>query len=151
MVLVVLGCIVGAAMILKATADAASASVTPRMGGLATETNAGVLETHATSLAAAYPQTAEALRDRADLAHAVSTTPAAIPSPFPGVGSRAWAKFVALFQGANVGEVSPAYQFGLFNIGYRRLADLGLATGVHRGLYNGRSVWLGRFVAPVSV
>lgn len=98
-----------------------------------------------------YHQTAEAMRERADIVHGVESVSMALPSAIKGVAADAWRAFVNLHLGKSVAEISPSYQFGLFNIGYRRLGDLGLATGVKRGEYRGKSVWLGHFVAPLTL
>lgn len=98
-----------------------------------------------------YHRTAEVMRDRADIAHGVESVSLALPSTIEGVTEDKWRAFVNLHIGKSVAEISTAYQFGLFNIGYRRLADLGLATGVHRGVYKGKSVWLGKFISPLTL
>jgi hypothetical protein len=160
MFFVILAVVAGAALLLKATMDAASLSALPhiKVGEILKEVaesqnpSASTLNNFAQMVSEyGYPATAEAIREKSDIAHALESIPRDLPSPIPGVSSTAWQRFVDLFKGKQISEISPSYQFGLFNIGFRRLADLGLASGVHRGLYQGKSVWFGHFVKPLSM
>lgn len=145
--------------VLKATADSAAPT---KVGGSIGDM-IGLLDeippdaAHLDNLAgmatsAGYLQTAEVLRDKSDVAHAVEKggKRTDIKPPFDGVDAAAWKKFVALFRGSDIAEISASNQFGLYNIGYRRLADLGLATDVRRGNVNGKSVWIGKFREPLT-
>ena len=74
-----------------------------------------------------------------------------IPSPFPNVPHDAWTKFVMIMGRAKSGTVSPKGHLGIFQMGMRRFADLGLAKNVRKGERNGeQGVWLGIWNAPLS-
>jgi hypothetical protein len=74
-----------------------------------------------------------------------------VPSPIPGVTDKQWSSFVGLFKGTTVDEVSPAYCLGIFNIGFRRLLELGLAYDVKQGTHEGKTVWMGKLKPPMTM
>lgn len=113
---------------------------------------------HAAKVAkeAGYAESAKALASKAqdvgDIAQAINGN-ASLPitSPIPGVNDARWTAFVNLFRGKNINEISPAYHLGLFNVGFHRLRDLGLAFDVKQELYNGKPVWKGAFKPPMTL
>ena len=71
-----------------------------------------------------YPQLAVALRRRAEKSSSGSSL---IPSPWKDVTPAAWTHFSRVMAtGASPAAVSPKGFFGLFQIGVRRLVDLGI-------------------------
>ncbi len=74
-----------------------------------------------------------------------------IPSPWPDVPHEVWTRFVMIMGRAKSGTVSPKGHLGIFQMGMRRLGDLGLAKNVRKGERNGeQGVWLGVWNAPLS-
>lgn len=103
-----------------------------------------------------FPESAKALASKAqdlgDIVQAVGTgSTVPIISPIHGVTDERWTKFANLFKGKVPDEISPAFHLGLFNIGFLRLRDLGLATEVKQAPYGGKVVWQGKFVPPMTV
>lgn len=94
-------------------------------------------------------ETAETLRDKSDIV--ASLRARKLLSPLSDVNDEAWARFVDLFKGKDVGEISPSAHLGLFNIGFRRLGELGLATNVRRVTLRGKQVWGGELKAPMTL
>lgn len=98
---------------------------------------------------AGYPQLAAALVDRASMSEAAR----AIPSPWKDVPDGSWTKFVKIMAGERKpNEVSPRGFYGVFQIGVRRLCDLGVMRSPRsknvrgeRGLVR---VWEGVWVMP---
>lgn len=78
--------------------------------------------------------------------------PSAIPSPLDGVSSEKWTAFVRAMLTAPLSAVSASNALGLFEMMPRRLGDLGLVTGLARtrSPRSKRTIWTGRFVAPLT-
>jgi hypothetical protein len=69
--------------------------------------------------------------------------------PLPGVSSPAWQGFVRALTVQGVGAVSDSGGFGCFDLRPRRLADLGIMSGIHAARTpSGRQVGTGAWVAP---
>jgi len=102
-----------------------------------------------------YVESAKALaskaQDVADIVKAINGANVPIKSPLPGVNDAHWTAFTNLFRGKDIAEISPAFHLGLFNIGFLRLRDLGLADDVKQQEYNGRRVWQGKLKPPLTV
>lgn len=75
---------------------------------------------------------------------------ARLPSPFPPVPTDAWTAFVRAMATQATGTISPSNGLGLFEMKPRRLQDLGLMMDVVPLRRNGKCVWTGRFVSPLS-
>jgi hypothetical protein len=72
------------------------------------------------------------------------------PSPFPGVQTPAWSSWVHAQRGDDPKAITSGYYLGLFRMGMRRLVDLGLATNPHHDKWQGKSVWMADWVAPLQ-
>lgn len=128
----------------------------PVIAGLDFTNPDGLMDAAKQAQAAGYAETAKALASRAqDLGDVVAAVTKGgdvpIKSALPGVTDGQWSAFVALFRGRNPAEVSSANQLGLFNIGFLRLRDLGLATNVFQREVKGTRVWDGKFIAPMTL
>lgn len=78
-------------------------------------------------------------------------TAAPLPSPLPDVSDEAWTRFVHLCAQAPLRSVSASNALGMFEMFPRRLADLKLVENLRRTkAKSGRTVWTGRFVAPMT-
>lgn len=76
---------------------------------------------------------------------------AALSSPLPDVSDEAWTRFVHLCAQAPLRSVSASNALGMFEMFPRRLADLKLVENLRRTkAKSGRTVWTGRFVAPMT-
>lgn len=73
-------------------------------------------------------------------------------SPLKGVTDEQWKAYLrALATPSHSGKVSAKLALGAFLFTYPRLADLGLVRNVRRATLNGRPVWTGDFVAPLTL
>lgn len=72
-------------------------------------------------------------------------------SPIEGVTDIAWRRFVRMMEGRDPREVSPSLHLGLYNIGYHRLRELGLATDVKQVPKGERRVWVGKLKPPLTL
>lgn len=97
---------------------------------------------------AGYPKLAIALKARAEGAKQL------IPSPWGDVTGSAWTRFCSVIaNGHKAGTVNPKGFFGIFQIGVRRLVDLGImANPKSRNITdpNGTTtrIWEGKWVQP---
>jgi hypothetical protein len=76
---------------------------------------------------------------------------ASFAPPFSGVTGKAWNRYVRLMAVAEPDTVSMGSQLGIFQIGYRRLADLGYVQNLRKGQKNGRTIWVGDFKPPLTL
>ncbi len=78
--------------------------------------------------------------------------PFIIASPIPSVSPEAWTRFViGVRNGVPVGAVSESNELGMFSLKPKRLGDLKLLANVRSVRSpNGRMVWTGDFVPPMS-
>jgi len=106
-------------------------------------------EAGAPNTAKALASTAQEMTDIAQAVEDIKSKP--IASPIAGVPDEKWTAFMKLCRGRDVGEVSPSFCLGLFNIGFVRLRELGLATDVKQGTHNGRTVWIGTLKPPMTM
>lgn len=115
----------GAALVVAlASAHAAEGSVVPRGGGSA-------------------PPHAQPQKKGA---------PSVVKSPFHGVSDAQWRAYLkALGEPGHQRRVSGRLGLGAFLFGYPRLADLGLARNVRRVDNQGKQVWAGDFIPPLSL
>lgn len=103
----------------------------------------------AVNTAKSLAQHAVKVRDIANVVEEARTTP--LKSPLPDVSDEGWTAFMKLCRGTDVGEISPSYCLGLFNIGFLRLRELGLASDVKQGTYGDRTVWIGTLKPPMTM
>lgn len=77
---------------------------------------------------------------------------AILRSPLEGVPDEAWSTFVSASLTSKFDAVSPSNHLGAFELTPRRLADLGLLKGLKRmqSKKSGRSIWVGKFVPPMT-
>jgi hypothetical protein len=105
--------------------------------------------------AAGQPAAAAAARERAaELRSGKARSKSAaeaFSSPLPGVPRTAWNRYVHLMAVTNPETVSAGNQLGMFQVGYRRLADLGYVDNLRKVDKNGRTVWVGDFKAPLTL
>jgi hypothetical protein len=105
--------------------------------------------------AAGQPAAAAAARERAAelrTGKATSNSAAtAFVAPFPGVARKAWNRYVRLMAVGEPATISAGNQLGMFQIGYRRLADLGYVENLRKVKKSGRAVWVGDFKAPFTL
>jgi hypothetical protein len=126
---------------------------------VASETDPARVEAAAQKLEdAGHPAAAAVARERAAELRGGSTTSTTsksaemiFPIPFAGIGAKAWNRYVRLMATATSETVSAGNQFGIFQIGYPRLADLGYVENVRKVHKKGRSVWVGDFKAPLTL
>lgn len=128
----------------------------PALSGLDFTNPEGLQEGAKQAQAAGFPETAKALASRAqDLGDVVAAVTKGgdvpIKSPLPDVTDKQWSAFVALFRGRNPAEISSANQLGLFNVGFLRLRELGLANNVFQRESKGVRVWDGQFLPPMTL
>jgi hypothetical protein len=75
-----------------------------------------------------------------------------VKSPLKGVNDEQWKAYLrALASPGHADRVSPKLALGTFFFTYPRLADLGYVRNVRRATLNGRSVWTGDFVPPLTL
>jgi hypothetical protein len=99
---------------------------------------------------AGYPKLALALKARADGAKQL------IPSPWKEITDSAWTRFCSVIaDGHKAGTVNPKGFFGIFQLGVRRLVDLGImANPKSRNIVDPSNpsqhtrIWEGRWVKP---
>ncbi len=72
--------------------------------------------------------------------------PSSYPSPWTNVPSDAWNAWVLALRGPNPRAVTPMNHLGLFAMGMRRLADLGLATSPRQEIVHGKKVWVADWI-----
>lgn len=70
---------------------------------------------------------------------------------FPVANDRQWKRFARKLATQRVGEISVSGRMGLFGIGARRLKDLGLMTDVKKVELEGKSIYMGTFIPPMSM
>jgi len=106
-----------------------------------------------------HGKTAAALRDRArQMAAGASPAPTASgseapapPSPWKDVPSPAWTAFTRGLGKSISTDVDSRYRLGIFAMGARRLADLGLMRSPKKTTWKGRTgVWLADWIPPHS-
>ncbi len=87
---------------------------------------------------------------RADMSALNSVTP---PKALAGagVGEAEWRRYEKGQRNAGLGFVSPSYNLGLYSMGMRALEDVGIVENSKKGDYKGKVVWLGSWVAPLSL
>jgi hypothetical protein len=100
-------------------------------------------------------EAAEDLQEQADIHKEIQAEvkelPPNLPSPFPGVvGDEAWRKYVKLQRQAGIGTITKSFLLGMFLLGMRVLEDVGMAKGVKLQDFNGRQVFRGDFVPPIT-
>jgi len=104
---------------------------------------------------AGHPAAAAAARERAEeLRQGKASSKSAetiFPTPFPGIGAKAWNRYVRIMAGAAPEAVSATNLLGIFQIGFPRLGDLGFVENLRKAQKNGRGVWVGDFKAPLSL
>lgn len=76
----------------------------------------------------------------------------ALSSPLQGVTDEAWSRFVRASITAPLTAVSKSNALGMFELTPRRLTDLGLVCALRRGRSpsDGRTIWVARFVPPMT-
>ncbi len=89
---------------------------------------------------------AAALAIHARKAAAKSIPASSYPSPWTNVPTDAWNAFVHALRGPNPKAITPMYHLGLFAMGMRRLADLGLATNPRQEVVGGKKVWVADWI-----
>ncbi len=93
---------------------------------------------------------AVALAVKARTMHAKASPASSYPSPFTNVPSDAWNAWVQALRGPDPKAITPANHLGLFAMGMRRLADLGLVTNPRQEVRNGRKVWVGDWIPTLQ-
>jgi hypothetical protein len=79
-------------------------------------------------------------------------TPSRAHSPLKGVTDEQWKAYLrALASPAHADKVSGRLALGAFFFTYPRLGDLGYVRNVRKATLNGRQVWTGDFVPPLTV
>ncbi len=75
-----------------------------------------------------------------------------LKSELPGVSNEAWTQFVFAMKIAQLGAVSASNGLGMFDVRYKRLAELGLVTdvGYKRDAVTNRSVQVATWVPPLT-
>lgn len=74
----------------------------------------------------------------------------ALASELQGIDDVAWAEFVRGMATSDATRVSESNALGMFELTPRRLEDLGLVDGVTRAHVNGRTMWVAKFVPPMT-
>ncbi len=87
---------------------------------------------------------------KAKAAPGEAAPPGELASPFAGVPAAVWSKFVKVMARGKETTVTPGQMFGLFLMGIRRLADLGLVANIRRATSRGRTIWMGDWISPYS-
>lgn len=103
---------------------------------------------------AGYPQTAAAIRERAQRIRGAEKVLAPKPggpdvhSPIPEASDATWTRYMEVIAGGTASNaVSPGGDLGLFGLSLPRLADLGYVTHVRR---DAAGKWAADWVAPLT-
>jgi len=74
----------------------------------------------------------------------------ALASELPTVSDEAWADFVRGMATSDATSVSEGNALGMFELTPRRLADLGYVKGLTRTCVAGRTMWVAKFIEPMT-
>ena len=73
-----------------------------------------------------------------------------LASELPGVSDEAWADFVHGMATRGTMDISEGNALGMFELTPRRLSDLGYVQGLQRTSVGGRTMWVAKFVSPMT-
>lgn len=85
------------------------------------------------------------------LASEKNKIPAVLPSPLSGVSEDAWTKYVLAWKTGKLNTVTAGMALGLWQTGMRLLQDVGMVKNVKLVPVNGKQVWKGEFVPPLTL